>query len=245
MTTYRALSEERIVGTLEKLRDRIAERFPESGLRRVADELLAVGEEVSDCVAYIRAPNWPIRIAVGLAIAGMVTVLVAAVMTLQLPGSARSVAEVIPLIEAGINDIVFFGIAVFFLLTIEARLKRRRALGVIHQLRSLAHVVDMHQLTKDPERLLSSEPATPSSPERTMTTPELGRYLDYCSELLSLSSKVAALYVQHFNDPVVLGAVNEIESLATGFSGKVWQKITMLHRAGPPSDTAHSTDHGV
>src|SRR5687767_7382718 len=231
MTTYRALSEERIVSTLEKLRDRIAERFPESGLRRVADELLAVGEEVSDCVAYIRAPNWPIRIAVGLVISGMFAILIVAVMTLQLPGAARGLAEVIPLIEAGINDIVFFGIAVFFLLTVEARLKRRRALGVIHQLRSLAHVVDMHQLTKDPERVLSSEPSTPSSPERTMTTPELGRYLDYCSELLSVISKLSALLIQHFNDEVLLAAVNEIESLTTGLSVKIWQKIQLLKRA--------------
>jgi len=33
-----------------------------------------------------------------------------------------------------INDIVFLGIAVYFLLTIERRMKRRRALGVIHLL---------------------------------------------------------------------------------------------------------------
>ena len=228
---YRALSEEKIVGTLERLRDRIAERFPDSGLRRVASELIAVGEEVSDCVAYIRAPNWPIRIAVGLVITAMFAILIVAVMTLQLPGAAHGLAEVIPLIEAGINDIVFFGIAVFFLLTVEARLKRRRALGVIHQLRSLAHVVDMHQLTKDPERVLSSEPSTPSSPKRTMTTPELGRYLDYCSELLSVISKLSALLVQYFNDEVVLGAVNEIEGLTTGLSGKIWQKIQLLKRA--------------
>jgi hypothetical protein len=92
------------------------------------------------------------------------------------------------------------------------------------------HIVDMHQLTKDPERLLSGQPDTPSSPPRTMTAAELGRYLDYCSELLSLASKVAALFVQHFNDPVVLATVNEVESLAAGTSSKVWQKITLLQR---------------
>ena len=48
--------------------------------------------------------------------------------------------------------------------------------------------------------------------------------------MVSLSSKLAALFVQHFHDPVVLAAVNEIESLASGFSNKVWQKITLLER---------------
>jgi hypothetical protein len=229
--TYRALDEAKIIGTLERLRDRIGERFPEAGLRNVAEELIAVGGEVSECVTYIRRPNWPIRIVAGVAIAGMIAVLVVAVTTLRLPAGVRGLTDVIPLIEAGINDIVFLGIAVYFLLTIEKRMKRRKALGVIHQLRSLAHVVDMHQLTKDPEQLLSPEPDTQSSPERPMTPPELGRYLDYCSELLSVTSKLAALLVQYFNDEVLLGAVNEIETLTTGLSGKIWQKIRLLDRS--------------
>jgi len=61
-----------------------------------------------------------------------------------------------------------------------------------------------------------------------MTRAELGRYLDYCSELLSLTSKIAALFVERFDDSVTLSAVNEIESLTSGLSRKVWQKITML-----------------
>src|SRR5207248_2018749 len=98
------------------------------------------------------------------------------------------------------------------------------------QLRSIVHIVDMHQLTKDPERLMSPQPDTASSPPREMNAPELGRYLDYCSELLSLTSKIAALFVQDFADPVVLSTVNEIETLVTGLSGKIWQKITLLDR---------------
>ena len=64
-----------------------------------------------------------------------------------------------------------------------------------------------------------------------MSAPELGRYLDYCSELLSVTSKLAALLVQYFNDEVLLGAVNEIETLTTGLSGKIWQKIRLLDRS--------------
>ena len=96
----------------------------------------------------------------------------------------------------------------------------------------------MHQLTKDPERLMSPQPDTDSSPSRSMTAPELGRYLDYCSEMLSLTSKIAASFVQSFNDPVVLSTVNEIETLVTGLSGKIWQKITLLERASRMDETA-------
>ena len=92
---------------------------------------------------------------------------------------------------------------------------------MLHELRSLTHIVDMHQLTKDPALLTSDGEMSPA---------ELGRYLDFCSDMLSLISKVAALMVQHLNDDVVLAAVNEIETLTTGLSGKIWQKITLLER---------------
>jgi hypothetical protein len=148
------------------------------------------------------------------------------------------------MLEAAINDFVFLGVGIFFLVTIEGRLKRRKALHSLHQLRSIVHIVDMHQLTKDPERLMSPREDTPSSPERTMTAQELGRYLDYCSELLALSSKIAALFVEQFNDPVVLSTVNEVETLVTGLSGKIWQKITLLERV-MPATTAMTGEHSL
>ena len=240
---YRQLDADRIVETLQRLRDRIRERFPRAGLVGVSEELLLVADETTERVAYLRRPHWPVRVAVGITILRMIAVLVAIAATVRLPTRFNGFADVVQGVEAAINDLLFLGFAVFFLLTIETRLKRRRALAALHQLRSLVHVVDMHQLTKDPERLRVGRPDTASSPVRTMTQDELGRYLDYCSELLSLASKLAALYVQHFNDPVVLGAVNEIESLATGFAGKIWQKITMLHRAaGPVAGTARPVE---
>jgi hypothetical protein len=61
-----------------------------------------------------------------------------------------------------------------------------------------------------------------------LTSVELARYLDYCSELLALVSKLAALHAQHLRDPVVLNAVNDVEELAAGLSQKIWQKIIVL-----------------
>ena len=116
--------------------------------------------------------------------------------------------------------LVLVGAAIFFLATLESRIKRRRALRALRELRSIAHIIDMHQLTKDPER---TQPT-----EREMTAADLARYLDYCSEMLSLTGKVAALYVQNFEDGVALQAVNEIEDLTTGLSRKIWQKLTIV-----------------
>jgi hypothetical protein len=69
-----------------------------------------------------------------------------------------------------------------------------------------------------------------------MTPYQLTRYLDYCSELLSIVSKLAALHAQYLNDPVILAAVNDVETLAHGLSGKIWQKIMILDIAIPKGD---------
>ena len=139
-----------------------------------------------------------------------------------------TILEFISILEAGLNDLVLIGIGIFFLASLERRLKRRRVLSAIHELRSITHIVDMHQLTKDPGHLLHEVIDTPSSPGRALTSTDLARYLDYCSEMLSMTAKIAALYVQRFDDPIVLAAANEVEGLATGMSGKIWQKMVIL-----------------
>jgi hypothetical protein len=240
---YRQLDEAQIIATIERLRARIAERFPDAGLSHLADELLEIARSAAESVRYLQRPNWPIRVGVGVLIAGMIAVMIGGVLALQLTPRVQEWAQLVQVVESTINDVVFVGVAIFFLLTIEGRLKRRRALSALHELRSVVHIVDMHQLTKDPERLLSGQADTASSPERSMTPGELGRYLDYCSELLSLSSKVAALFMQQLNDPVVLAAVNEIEGLTGRLSNKIWQKITLLGGLPGREETAAGLPH--
>jgi hypothetical protein len=227
---YRQLDEAKIFDTLDRLRGRISERFPDSGLSRVAAELLAVLHETAALVGYLERPHWPIRIAVSVTIGLIVLVLFAVAASLRVSATINGLGEFLQAIEAATNELLILGGALLFLVTLETRLKRRTALAALHQLRSFSHIVDLHQLTKDPERVTSSEPDTASSPDRTLTPAELGRYLDYCSELLSIISKIAALHVHKFNDPVALAAVGEIEGLTTGLSNKIWQKITLLDR---------------
>jgi hypothetical protein len=86
----------------------------------------------------------------------------------------------------------------------------------------------MHQLTKDPSAGVTVGGNTPSSPARTLKPYELSRYLDYCSEMMALASKVAVMFAQSFPDPVVTEAVSDVERIATGLSQKIWQKIVII-----------------
>lgn len=234
-TMYRELNLERTQQTINVLKKRIEERFPDSGLSKVGVELCEVANETEGKIQRISKPIWWLRISLGSVILLGIVVIVFSISHMDLgPDEKLSMLEFAGLLEASVNELVLIGAGFFFLFTLESRFKRAKALTALHELRSIAHVVDMHQLTKDPtDRKSAIRPSTPSSPERTLSDFELNRYLDYCSEMLSLLGKLAALYTQHFPDETVLAAVNELENLTSGISNKIWQKIIILQSSGP------------
>lgn len=230
---YRRLEARKIVETADRLQHRIRERFPDSGLSKVAMELGKIAHEAEARSARLQRTNVPMRLVFLLVLVlfgGLVYVVGRLIEWKSLEEHSRDVLDFVQMVESSIASVVFLGAALIFVWTLENRMKRHRALEAIYELRSLAHVVDMHQLTKDPERVVGNGAGTASSPERKMTPFELGRYLDYCTELLSLISKIAVVYVQGLKDGEVLDAVDQIETLTTGLSRKIWQKITLLDR---------------
>jgi hypothetical protein len=227
---YRSLQADRIVETADRLAARVGERFPGSGLSKVAAELAETARRAAARCVAIRRPDLLLRGLVGallLAAAGAVAFLLS---HLEATREMWRIENFFSETADFMGTVVFTGAAAVFLLTLEGRRKRARALDAVGELRALAHIVDMHQLTKDPEYVLGRGDPTPASPPRTMTPFELGRYFDYCSEMLSVASKVGALYVQALPDPVALEAADDLEALCTGLSRKIWQKIAILDR---------------
>lgn len=232
---YRNLDPALIVETVTRLRERIVERFPDSSLGRLATEFVKVAGRAGAETAWLGRPILWLRVSNAALILVFAAILGAVLLSarVSLRTEGVSVTDFLQALDAGLNTLILVGGGILFLFTVEVRLKRRRALKGLQELRSLAHIVDMHQLTKDPDHLVSTMPATASSPRRTMTGAELIRYLRYCGELLSLIGKVGAAYVQHYDDPVVLSSVDQLEDLTTGLSQKMWQKISVIDRAGP------------
>lgn len=222
---YRSLDPEKTNATLRTLANRIEERFPAASLCGVCRELIQIAEETRGRVAWIAKGHSWIRAGV-IAVIGIAVYLGWYVIRrVRFHTDGMSLEE----LEAGTNGLVLLGAALFFLITLESRIKRMRILRSLHELRALSHVIDMHQLTKDPSQIVAKPGhRTPSSPQRTLTPFQLTRYLDYCSEMLSLVGKLAALYAQSTSDGVVLQAVNDIETLTNGISRKIWQKIMIL-----------------
>ncbi len=226
-SSFRSLEAGRVVDTIGRLERRIEERFGETSLAKVCAELLAIARENSARARRIGAPNMPLRVAIyALIAAGAAGLLWIAWQLWRSLPTEGGPFSVLGAVETATNLLVLVGAPVFFLTRIEERLKRREALAALHELRSLIHVIDMHQLTKDPSAMSIS--ATASSPARPLDRNQTARYLDYCSEMLSLSAKVAVLFAQGFPDTAVLESVSDIERLTAGLSQKIWQKIMIV-----------------
>jgi hypothetical protein len=237
---YRSIDSQSVVSTVARLRDRIRERLPGSSLSRVADELYEVALHSAERAQWARKPLLSVRMLMAFVALLIVCGLFLAASSLRLSLEVGSAAELLQAVEAAVNDLIFLAVGLYFLVGLEGRIKRSRILAALHELRSLSHIIDMHQLTKDPDRLVdqgdeSARADTPSSPRRSLTRFELGRYLDYCSEMLALLGKIAALYAQNTNDPVALGAVDQIEDLTSMLSQKIAQKILILHTGARPN----------
>jgi hypothetical protein len=230
---YTRLNADMLLKTIERLEQRINDRFPDSGLGRVCAEFRSLSHDSEALARHLGRPIWPVRIAAWMAVVLLVGLVLWALAQLVAHFSfdANGVIDLLQTTETAINELIFLGLALFFLIGFETRIKQRSALAALHRLRSIAHVIDMHQLTKDPAYLLSQFTQMQNSPERTLTRQQLTRYLDYCAEILALNSKIAALFAQDMDDPVVLNAVNDLESLSQGLAAKIWQKIMILDLA--------------
>ena len=68
-STRLTLEPQQIVRTCEALRDRINERFPGSGLGRIAQDLVDVAGGTVQRLQWVATPHLPLRIAVGSLIA--------------------------------------------------------------------------------------------------------------------------------------------------------------------------------
>jgi len=220
----------RIEATLARLRLRIVARFPAASLGNVCAALVATARETAISAAQLRRPMWWLR---GLALLVATAWAIGTIYVVREIDWAglRQKADVTSLaqgLDSSVNLLLLAGAAIWFVLTAEERIKRSGTLAKLHALRSFAHVIDMHQLTKDPTMILAGATNTSASPERHMSEFELARYLDFCAEMLALTAKLAALYAGASSDRTILQAATEIEDLSSDLGRKIWQKIMIL-----------------
>ncbi len=225
------LSADHVGDTVAQLERRVDARFGERGLTKAArdlGDLVALARsEASESRERLRRTTLTARTMSVAIIAATLFLLALSLRPAVTDGLAKP-TDWVPLAESIVNDVVFVVIAVLFLWAFPERLERRSLLRLLHRLRSLAHVIDMHQLSKDPEQVSPGYTPTAQSVRHGLDADQMRHYLGYCSEMLSLTAKTAALCAEHSTDGVVLETISTIETLTTELSNKIWQKISLL-----------------
>jgi len=127
MKKFDLLDSEHLDEQINILRDRVGERFPDSGLYQVAIHLAELSHRSAKTASYLGKPNYFIRaITVTLALLIVVGTIVA-FMNFEIKFHNKDLLSVVQFLESLINDIVFIGVAIFFLVSIETKYKRSRA----------------------------------------------------------------------------------------------------------------------
>ena len=228
------LAADHVGTTVAQLERRIYARFGERGLTKAVRDLGQlvdrVQTEAGESHVRLRRTTLAARATSITIVAATLFALVFSLRSAVIEGLAHT-ADWVPLVESVVNELVFAAIAVLFLWAMPERLERRALLRLLHRLRSLAHVIDMHQLSKDPEQVSPTYVPTAESARHGLDADQMYHYLNYCSEMLSLTAKTAALCAEHSTDGVVLETISTIETLTTELSNKIWQKISLLPRS--------------
>ncbi len=237
---YRTIDPTKLILTISKMADRVEAQFPTSGLSAVANEVAAVAEGTVARVVEIKKPRLLLRFIVGLLVLLVLSGPLIFSLVLSFSEEVTNLGDFLEATDAGLHMLLVLAGGIVFLIGMENRGRRNDALEALAEFRSLAHLVDLHQINKDPGLDLM---VAPEHDTRTVRTDhELAIYLDLSGDLLSIVGKLAAYYAQNLSDRVVLDAVNEIETLTSSLSNKLWLKILVLREMMGRSQIADSQE---
>ena len=140
-------------------------------------------------------------------------------------GSSARLPSLFEATDAGFNLLVILAGALWFLITLEARLKRKRALGSIEELREFIHVIDLTQLYYTPE-LYKPDAANSQNAWGFDYT-----YLLFCTQMIGVISNLAALYTRGAAGDSVLRAASDVEMLTNAVTTKLLSKVEIVRRS--------------
>jgi hypothetical protein len=217
----------RIIETAENLARRIGERLPGSSLAALAVELVRIAHVTDEQARQARRPIHAIRAVSFLAIGACLVLLSFIMVHVHARWEFGTITELFEATDAGFNLLALLAGGMWFLATLEARLKRKRALGSIEELREFIHVIDVTQLYYTPE-LFNSEAQRSHSALKFDHT-----YLLFCTQMLAVIGNLAPLYTRGAAGDSILRAVADIELLANATTAKLQSKAESVRAAVP------------
>ncbi len=224
------LDASKIIETARNLATDINARLAGSSLAGLAQELARIAVAADERGRRARRPIYTFRILSALAIGVVLLLFWFLASHIHTKWEFGTIAEVFEGFHAGFELLVLLAGALWFCLSLEARIKRKEALGFIEELNEFIHVIDVTQLYYTPDLFRSRLGVAPTN------LPIDETYLLYCTQMLAVISNLAPLYTRGSTGDSILRAASEVEMLAIAISSKHLSKaeaVRMMSRDPP------------
>ncbi len=166
---YRTIDPTKLILTTSKMADRVEEHFPKSGLASVANEVAAVAEGTVARVAEIKKPRLGLRILIGIMVLLVISGPLVCSVVLSFRDDMTNLGDFLQATDAGLHMILVLAGGIVFLVGMENRMRRNQALEALSEFRSLAHLVDLHQINKDPVSMMAPNQTMTAAPSAVIT----------------------------------------------------------------------------
>ncbi len=184
----------RIIETAENLARDVGERLPGSSLAGLAAELAQIAHATDQRARQARRPIYSIRFISVLAVGASLLALAYLLDHIHTRWEFGTITEVFEAADAGFNLLILLAGALWFLITFENRIKRKKALVYIEELREFLHVIDVTQLYYTP---LVYNPNSNHDPEASRGSLSFDyTYFLSCTQMLAVISNLAPLYTR-------------------------------------------------
>jgi hypothetical protein len=224
----------KIIQTAKNLAEEINLRLPGSNLAVLAQEMAVLAVATEERGQQAHRPFLAIRALSALAIGLVLLALWYLARHIHARWEFGTMNNVFDAVNTGFNLLVLLAGALWFCVTLEARIKRKEALAFIEELREFAHVIDVTQLYYTRDLYRSRNDARSSNPAIDET------YLLYCTQMLGVISNLAPLYTRGATGDSILRAASEVQMLALAIITKHLAKAEAargmnkeLARSGP------------
>ena len=223
----------KIIETAKNLANDVNLRLPGSNLAVLAEELAVLAVATEERGRQARRPFLAIRALSALAISLVLLGLWYLARHIHARWEFSTINNVFDALNTGFNLLVLLAGALWFCVTLEARIKRKEALGFIEELREFAHVIDVTQLYYTHDLYRSRHEDRHSNPAIDET------YFLHCTQMLGVISNLAPLYTRGATGDSILRAASEVQMLALAIITKHLAKaeaVRGMNKELPRSD---------
>ncbi len=227
----------KIIETAKKLAGDINLRLPGSNLGVLAQELAVLAVATEERGRQARRPFLVIRALSALVISLVLIGLWYLARHIHARWEFGTINNVFDALNTGFNLLVLLAGGLWFCVTLEARIKRKEALGFIEELREFAHVIDVTQLYYTSDLYRSGQENHHGNPAIDET------YLLHCTQMLGVISNLAPLYMRGATGDSILRAASEVQLLAMAITTKHLAKaeaVRGMKKKLPRSDRGQS-----